>query len=169
MQTVLESPHLLGGLHVPEFYQAMRPPEGVDEEKWSRAVAMAASNGFRTPHGEVVLLEKTSLFNHSCRPNAAAGGTGGSDIQVRAIKEIKEGQEICICYDSAVYLSPTERRRAFLKDKWGFDCECPRCVADPQDADLIEKLLNSKRHWGDVWGHARLEELFHNLEGLIKV
>ena len=42
---------------------------------------------------------KTSRFNHSCQPNATALLMPNGQNQIRAIKDIKEGEEINIRYE----------------------------------------------------------------------
>jgi hypothetical protein len=133
---VMNSERLCKGLHVPATYAMRMTPPHVDESdagKWSRSMAQVISNGFRSPDGSSLLLQDASLFNHSCRPNAAIGNPGGTKAQVRAIRDVKEGQEVCICYDSSVFWLPAEKRRWELKRRWGFECGCPRCVKGSDD------------------------------------
>lgn len=128
---VMGSERLSKGLHVPASF--------ANAGAWSRSVAQVISNGFRSPDGAMLLLQDASLFNHSCRPNAAVGNPGGDKVQVRAIRNVKEGQELCICYDSALFWLPTERRRPELRRRWGFECGCPRCTGAGEDE--VEGLI----------------------------
>ncbi|CAO3567540.1 unnamed protein product [Mortierella alpina] len=73
-----------------------------------------------------------ALFNHSCRPNAIVMYEGKDQV-VRALEDIVVGQEVCTSYvDNGVQ---RQERRQLLKEKYYFDCHCPRCCEgeDPQD------------------------------------
>eukprot|EP00033_Pygsuia_biforma_P005414 GCRY01005974.1.p1 GENE.GCRY01005974.1~~GCRY01005974.1.p1 ORF type:complete len:293 (-),score=39.22 GCRY01005974.1:6-884(-) len=71
-----------------------------------------------------IFIQK-SVFNHSCKPNAA---TTGSKLQV--VSPIKKGEEITINYDSSPSgfsaLLRNERARSF-QDSFGFVCDCEYC------------------------------------------
>merc|ERR1712037_10482 len=55
---------------------------------------------------------KMSRFNHSCHPNAAMSCRVSNTQDVRALRKIKEGEEITICYtDSSESLWSGEERR----------------------------------------------------------
>ncbi|KAG0370796.1 hypothetical protein BC939DRAFT_448688 [Gamsiella multidivaricata] len=65
-----------------------------------------------------------ALFNHSCRPNAIVMYEGKVQV-VKALEDIELGQEVCTSYvDNGV--QRTERRQ-LLREKYYFDCLCPRC------------------------------------------
>ena len=76
-----------------------------------------------------------SRFNHSCVPNCSwsfvpqgtPGSVGAASVAVRAIKSVKEGDELTISY-----ADPTVRRderRETLWDKYRFDCACALCAS----------------------------------------
>ncbi|KAF9283176.1 hypothetical protein BGZ68_005504 [Mortierella alpina] len=68
-----------------------------------------------------------ALFNHSCRPNAIVMYEGQVQV-VRALEDIAIGQEVCTSYvDNGVQ---RQERRQLLKEKYYFDCQCPRCRED---------------------------------------
>ncbi|KAF9572521.1 hypothetical protein EC968_009745 [Mortierella alpina] len=68
-----------------------------------------------------------ALFNHSCRPNAIVMYEGQVQV-VRALEDIAIGQEVCTSYvDNGVQ---RQERRHLLKEKYHFDCHCPRCCED---------------------------------------
>ena len=81
------------------------------------------------------LYPAASMFNHSCHPNAVVSFGPGRRLRVRAIAPIAEGEEVCIAY-TELYATAAARRAA-LRSKKAFVCECRRCV-DPewQRADL---------------------------------
>jgi hypothetical protein len=93
----------------------------------------------------MLLLANTALFNHSCLPNAAvyAAAEGKGRVQVRMIRDVAEGQEVAICYDSALLSREREYRQQQLMARWGFRCGCPRCRTpdDPADALLTATRL----------------------------
>ncbi|KAF9652312.1 SET domain-containing protein [Thelephora ganbajun] len=73
-----------------------------------------------------------SLFNHSCEPNAVLvfpgsprGDKSSPSMQLVCIRDINPGDEIVISYVDTTL--PYDRRRAQLKDAYGFDCVCPLC------------------------------------------
>ena len=82
-----------------------------------------------------------SRFNHSCAPNCtwsfvheseSKPGGGAVSVNVRAIKPVKEGDELTISY-----VDPTvgrAERREQLWAKYRFECACPLC-AGPRDAN----------------------------------
>ncbi|KAF1981607.1 SET domain-containing protein [Aulographum hederae CBS 113979] len=75
------------------------------------------------------ILEVTSRFNHSCLPNAhfawnSSLGSGEGRVTIQIVKNVKEGEEITICYTSP-FLLP-QARRWELKH-YGFECNCPAC------------------------------------------
>jgi len=103
----------------------------VTDEEWRIAVAQVKANAIvfvytgerpRDTDSSIArmhLLPLSSFFNHSCIPNAAFGmdedGTGRG--VVRAIDDIKKGEEINVCYHSELLYLPTKKRQAqnFLK------------------------------------------------------
>jgi len=92
----------------------------------------------------MLLLAQTALFNHSCRPNAAVYAHESEDelVQVRLLRDVQQGQEIAICYDSSLHKMPKQRRQALLHSRWGFECGCPRCTTQ---SDQVDALLTATR------------------------
>jgi hypothetical protein len=76
------------------------------------------------------LYPDASYFNHSCEPNLAKRRQG-RQWNFWAAREIAEGEECCISY-----LGGDEKaldvyeRRARLREVWGFECSCVRCVRE---------------------------------------
>ncbi|KAK2022416.1 tetratricopeptide [Colletotrichum zoysiae] len=79
-----------------------------------------------------------AYINHSCVANAKKEYAG--DLMVlRALRPIKEGEEIFHSYDgSADY----EARQRALMTTWGFECSCALCAAEKSDD---EKLRQKRR------------------------
>ncbi|XP_043704572.1 histone-lysine N-methyltransferase ASHR2 [Telopea speciosissima] len=80
------------------------------------------------------IYPKASFFNHDCLPNACRFdyvdniGDRNTDMIVRAIHDIPEGQEICLSY-FPVNWNYADRQRRLLED-YGFTCQCDRCKVE---------------------------------------
>lgn len=71
------------------------------------------------------LVRCIALTNHSCDPNVEVDYQGDKTCVVRAIRVIKEGEEITTSYiDDEM---PLERRQAELRADYLFVCRCVRC------------------------------------------
>lgn len=83
------------------------------------------SNAISTKDGGAIFLE-ASRINHSCIPNASYHWAPHLEmVQIRATKDIDEGQEITISYLDPCQLAHTRQR--WLRDNYGFSCDCPAC------------------------------------------
>jgi hypothetical protein len=75
------------------------------------------------------LYPKTCLINHSCLPNAHNNWNSNKNLEtIHAIRYIKAGEEITISYSPA---GSSSSRRAYLQEKFGFECDCPLCSLPP--------------------------------------
>mmetsp|Transcript_104499 Transcript_104499/g.262987 ORF Transcript_104499/g.262987 Transcript_104499/m.262987 type:complete len:360 (+) Transcript_104499:2-1081(+) len=92
---------------------------------------------------ETVLCPLASRFNHSCAPNAEYLWVEALFAEeVRAVRDIPVGEEICVNYFGDSIRHPTEVRRAHLRDGFRFDCRCRICVsADPASDRRRERLV----------------------------
>lgn len=80
-----------------------------------------------------------------------------NDQKVIALRDIREGEELCISYIGGVLHSlrtcylflPNEFRAAHLRNIFGFQCLCNRCVGT--EAQEIEALLVSLGVTQDLW------------------
>jgi hypothetical protein len=71
------------------------------------------------------------LINHSCLPNAHNSWNSDTKCEtIHAISFIKQGEEITISYDKG---GSSSSRRAYLKNAFGFDCNCSLCILPPAD------------------------------------
>jgi hypothetical protein len=69
-----------------------------------------------------------SYFNHSCGPNVEKAREG-REWCFRAGKDVRKGDELCITYLSGQERKLSrEQRMKMLRENWGFDCACLRCV-----------------------------------------
>ncbi len=77
--------------------------------------------------GDTYLYEVLSRANHSCRPNISRAFEGPS-VVVTTTRAVVMGEPLVISYLSdAVLARPTDERRAALRHKFRFLCECERC------------------------------------------
>jgi SET domain len=83
-----------------------------------------------------------SRINHSCLPNAHTSWNENAGHEtVYAIKPIPAGEEITIAYDQG---GPREKRRGFLRDTHGFECNCKGCflpAAELQASDARRTMI----------------------------
>ena len=82
---------------------------------------------------------RTSLFNHSCAPNAHyyvhADAQKPPEIHLTSTADVPAGSELCITYiDSTL---PMVHRRAKLKESYFFHCVCQRCKSDARVLALL--------------------------------
>jgi hypothetical protein len=84
------------------------------------------------------------LINHSCIPNSHNNWNEHEKHEtIHAVRPIKAGDEITIPYDHG---GPSAKRRAFLKESFGFDCSCYRCFgssSELQESDTRRRLIQS--------------------------
>jgi SET domain len=83
-------------------------------------------------------------INHSCLPNAHNSWNSETRCEtIHAIRYIKSGEEITISYDRG---GPSGSRRTYLKDAFGFDCNCGVCslsLANLQISDARRMRIQS--------------------------
>ena len=94
-----------------------------------------------------------ALVNHSCQPNATnrsglKKANEGHCKELRAIKDIRKGEEISICYfnfkDLQKFRSNLRKRMVALKKAMGFDCRCPVCLGQvPLQEKTLKKLIEA--------------------------
>ena len=84
-----------------------------------------------------------SIFNHSCLPSAAPQFIGGStETIVKALRNIKNGEEIFISYvDPGL---PEEVRRGKISKLIGKPCDCQKCRMERRAQD-IQRFLRDMR------------------------
>ena len=76
------------------------------------------------------LYPLTAMMNSSCSPNTQNSIDSDWRCRVRAVRNIKKGEEICDTY-TATLCNTLYRRRSLKQSKY-FDCCCARC-ADPSE------------------------------------
>jgi hypothetical protein len=68
-------------------------------------------------------------LNHSCVPNCYTVWNPSIErLCIRAIRQVQAGEELFICYDKdELFLAKRAYRIEKLKERYGFECECPGC------------------------------------------
>ncbi|RWS13201.1 SET and MYND domain-containing protein 4-like protein [Dinothrombium tinctorium] len=72
------------------------------------------------------IYSTASMFSHSCDCNANRVFVG-SHIHIHTNREIKANEEITIDYGADVYHNSYKYRSTFLKNSFGFYCQCDSC------------------------------------------
>ncbi|KAJ7672720.1 hypothetical protein B0H17DRAFT_1183338 [Mycena rosella] len=82
-----------------------------------------------TTFGHGIFPLASRLFNHSCLPNAAGkyvlSPSDPPKMQVVALRDISEGEEICLPYLDPALL---QSRQQIFHLSYGFECRCPSCL-----------------------------------------
>ena len=81
----------------------------------------------------VFLHPTLAMMNHSCDPNAYVRCDTNGAIEVIALKDVAQDEEILISYVDATF--PTRVRQQELKARYFFDCHCSKC-ANAHDNDF---------------------------------
>jgi len=110
-----------------------------DDEFIDHLFGIVACNGMSITdmrglqHIGVAIHPTLNLINHDCNPNTIAISCGPV-IYLRAIKPIKAGDELMICYVDQGML--TSDRLQHLKEQYYFDCKCNTC--ETKDKDVVK-------------------------------
>ncbi|EDV22754.1 uncharacterized protein TRIADDRAFT_28394 [Trichoplax adhaerens] len=78
-----------------------------------------------------------SCCNHDCSPNVEINFLdNNATLTVKAIRNISEGQELCISYiDSDI--KNWKKRQAILMENYLFECTCNRCMVESQQPEPL--------------------------------
>lgn len=89
----------------------------------------------------VGLYTLQSSINHSCTPNAEPTFLHNNHrLSLVALKDIQEGEEICISYlDECMLLRSRHSRRKELMANYLFLCDCPKCKDQASDPDVTSE------------------------------
>ena len=142
-------------------------PYEQEKQYLSKFMAQVDINSFDVGGFHLLYLQ-TSKINHSCLPNATRNvhckyldcslkkerSPRECIGKIYAIRDIKKGEQITISYLSPdELLLPTNQRNDAIKKKFGFHCQCIRCI-DNSDKNQIEKLLK-----GATTNHLKLKKI----------
>ena len=125
------------------------PIFGSIPEKYKRAWSIF-NNNQRGPcdKKKTHLYLKYSMINHSCDPNTLADSPDfdAKRMELRAIKEIKVGEEVTSSYLLAYTAILGERKEKKLKfENWGFQCKCDICLQPETD-----RIKNLRVEWNEI-------------------
>ena len=128
------------------FYHGSRSDTKVLQLFMSNTKIHSYHEGERIKKASVLNLN-IALLNHSCAPNALCCDTNPDDdfsVELRALKNIRKGEEITICYyrDVKEFGSIPRKRKTALNKYLGFDCKCPVCLGQvPVQEKILKKLI----------------------------
>lgn len=82
-----------------------------------------------------------SKINHSCAPNAEITFPHGNhNLEIKALRNINSGEEICISYLDECQLERSRHsRQKYLQENYIFLCECEKCTNQIDDPDLTSE------------------------------
>lgn len=69
-----------------------------------------------------------SFYNHDCDPNTHIVWVENVEARLKALRDIKAGEELRICYIDASM--SRDARQNLLSNGFGFECGCSRCMSD---------------------------------------
>ncbi|KAF7230611.1 N-lysine methyltransferase SMYD2 [Nothobranchius furzeri] len=97
--------------------------------------SQVACNGFTVEDDELfqmgaAIYPDVALINHSCLPSVIVTYNGTSS-EVRAVQNMKPGDEVLISYIDLLY--PTEDRNKRLRESYYFTCDCNECKTKSKD------------------------------------
>ena len=82
-----------------------------------------------------------SSINHSCSPNATVEFPhSNSSLVVRACRDIRQDEEICIAYLDECHLERSRHsRQKALSSLYLFACKCDKCQQQVGDPDVTSE------------------------------
>ncbi|KAM9779555.1 N-lysine methyltransferase SMYD2-B-like isoform 1-T1 [Syngnathus typhle] len=100
-----------------------------DSKELLSLFSQVSCNGFTIEDEELsqvgtAIYPDVALLNHSCVPNAIVTFKG-RDAEVRAVRDMKAGDEVLISYIDLLY--PTDDRNERLRESYYFTCDCEEC------------------------------------------
>ncbi|KAJ9554781.1 hypothetical protein OSB04_009395 [Centaurea solstitialis] len=69
-----------------------------------------------------------SFYNHDCDPNTHIVWVENVEARLKALRDIKAGEELRICYIDASM--SRDARQNILSNGFGFECRCARCMSN---------------------------------------
>lgn len=83
------------------------------------------------------LFIAASRFNSSCRPNVNnTWNEATQTIRIHALRDITEGEELCLCYTSM--MGTKAERQECTQRKFAFTCTCTACQLTGMDASISD-------------------------------
>ena len=87
-----------------------------------------------------------SMMNTWCKNNTVSKVMEDYTVEIRAKTRIRKGEEISNQY--MVPDTPAYIRRPVMKEKWFFDCSCPRCLDPTELGSYFGSILCDNRKCG---------------------
>ena len=101
---------------------------------------------FNDTRNNVDLCLSIALINNSCLPNCVDHPTleDPNIREVRAVENIKKGEEITISYETNSMYEKKAVRQKKIKKHWDFDCICSRCAEGDVQEEMELKVSMDK-------------------------
>ncbi|PLN81380.1 hypothetical protein BDW42DRAFT_200860 [Aspergillus taichungensis] len=120
---------------------------GMDEEEICGVGAKLDLNSFNLTNAQydrigLYLHPYAALINHSCAYNAVAG-FDDDELFVKAVRNIAQDDQIFISYVDTT--NPTQLRRQELRERYFFDCACPKCASSAQEQQDERQIIDAFR------------------------
>uniref|UniRef100_A0A672ZTP8 [histone H3]-lysine(4) N-trimethyltransferase n=1 Tax=Sphaeramia orbicularis TaxID=375764 RepID=A0A672ZTP8_9TELE len=143
----------IAGLH--RFYS--KHVEFPDHKDLLTLFSQVACNGFTIEDDELshlgtAVYPDVALVNHSCLPSVIVT-YNGTLAEVRAVQDMKTGDEVLISYIDLLY--PTDDRNNRLRESYYFTCDCQECKSksqvrvrkrsDPIEPEVINNMVRYAR------------------------
>uniref|UniRef100_A0A665TQB0 [histone H3]-lysine(4) N-trimethyltransferase n=1 Tax=Echeneis naucrates TaxID=173247 RepID=A0A665TQB0_ECHNA len=132
-----------------------------DQKGLLTLLSQVACNGFTVEDEELshigtAVYPDVALINHSCLPSVTVTYNGTS-AEVRAVQDMKPGDEVLISYIDLLY--STDDRNNRLRESYYFTCDCQECktkskdkaklkvrkLSDPIEPDVISNMVRYAR------------------------
>lgn len=88
------------------------------------------------------IYPSASMMNHSCKP-AIINSFQGSRLVVRAVRDLKSGDEVSNCYGPHYRRHGYQERQEMLLSQYMFRCKCAACT-DPKERQFLAKFSATK-------------------------
>lgn len=89
------------------------------------------------------VYDKACRINHACIPNCSRAFNSEHSISIRAMQDVRKGEEITINY--GVY-GPASFRKSNIAERWRFTCTCNVCLKNEFVPETgYEEYLHNKR------------------------
>ncbi|KAM9339449.1 N-lysine methyltransferase SMYD2-B-like [Symphorus nematophorus] len=117
-----------------------------DHQDLLRLFSQVACNGFTIEDDELshigtAVYPDVALINHSCLPSVIVTYNGTS-ADVRAVQDMKPGDEVLISYIDLLY--PTDDRNNRLRESYYFTCDCQECKSKSKDKAKLKVRKRSE-------------------------
>ncbi|KAM4522747.1 N-lysine methyltransferase SMYD2-like [Odontesthes bonariensis] len=117
------------------LYRFFKHLEVPDHKDLLTLFSQVACNGFTIEDDELshlgtAVYPDVALINHSCLPSVIVTYNGTS-AEVRAVQDMKPGDEVLISYIDLLY--PTDDRNNRLRENYYFTCDCLDCTNKSKD------------------------------------